>query len=57
MTAAYLKALVDEAIAGLIEQRRLGRPRAHVMAAFEGALDRYAPLYDKLAKWLPISRS
>jgi hypothetical protein len=31
-----LQALVDEALADLLEKRRLGRPRAHVMAAKAG---------------------
>ncbi|GAK34126.1 hypothetical protein JCM17846_14530 [Iodidimonas nitroreducens] len=45
-----LQALVDEALADLIEKRRQGRPRAHVMAAYQASHDRYAPLYKKLAE-------
>ena len=45
-----LQALVDEAIAGLIEERRLGRPRRRVMTAFGETLERYGPLYEKLAR-------
>lgn len=33
-----LQALVDEALADLIEKRRQGRPRAHVMAAYQASM-------------------
>jgi hypothetical protein len=45
-----LQALVDEALADLIEKRRQGRPRAHVMAAYQASHERFAPLYKKLAE-------
>ena len=45
-----IQALVDEAIAALLEQRRQGRARPHVMAAYQRSHARYAALYDKLAK-------
>ena len=45
-----LQALVDEALADLIEKRKQGRPRAHVMAAYQASHDKYAPLYKKLAE-------
>lgn len=45
-----IQALVDEAIAGLLEQRRQGRARPHVMAAYQRSHARFAALYDKLAK-------
>lgn len=45
-----IQALVDEAIAGLLEQRRQGRARPHVMAAYQRSHARFAKLYDKLAK-------
>ena len=45
-----IRALVDEAIAALIDQRRRGRSRPHVMAAYQRSHARYAALYDKLAK-------
>ena len=45
-----LQALVEEALADLLEKRRQGRPRAHVLAAYQGSLERYAPLYKKLAE-------
>lgn len=45
-----LQALVEEALADLIEKRRQARPRAHVMAAYQGSLEKYAALYQKLAR-------
>ena len=45
-----IQALVEEAITGLIEQRRLGRARPHVMSAYAKSHARYASLYKKLAQ-------
>jgi len=45
-----LQALVDEALADLIEKRKKSRPRAHVMAAYEASHESYAELYRNLAK-------
>ncbi|GBQ86690.1 hypothetical protein AA13595_1956 [Gluconacetobacter johannae DSM 13595] len=45
-----LQALVDEALADLIEKRKRQRPRAHVMAAYQASHDAFAPLYRKLAE-------
>jgi uncharacterized protein YicC (UPF0701 family) len=45
-----LQSFVDEALAGLIEQLRQARPRPHVMAAYEASHERYASLYEKLAR-------
>lgn len=45
-----IQALVDEALADLIEKRKQGRPRAHVMAAYLPSHDKYGELYKKLAK-------
>ena len=45
-----LQALVDEALGDLIEKRRQGRPRAHVMAAYQASHDTFGPLYKKLAE-------
>ena len=45
-----IQALVEEAIAALIEQRRQGSARPHVMSAYFKSHARYAPLYKKLAK-------
>jgi hypothetical protein len=43
-------ALVDEALADLIEKRKQGRPRAHVMTAYQTSHETFAPLYKKLAE-------
>ncbi len=45
-----LQALVDEALADLIEKRKKSTPRAHVMGAYLASHEKYAPLYKKLAK-------
>ena len=45
-----IQALIEEAIATLIEQRRQGTARPHVMNAYLKSHARYAPLYKKLAK-------
>ena len=45
-----LQALVDEALADLIEKRRGSRPRPHVMAVYQASHERFAPLYKKLAE-------
>ena len=45
-----LQALVDEALADLIEKRRQAHPRPHVMAAYRGSHARFGPLYKKLAQ-------
>jgi hypothetical protein len=45
-----IQALVDEALADLIEKRKNGRPRAHVMDAYNSSHERYGPLYQKLAE-------
>ncbi len=45
-----LQALVDEALADLIEKRKQGRPRSHVMAAYQGSHEKFGSLYKKLAE-------
>ena len=45
-----LQALVDEALADLVEKRKQQRPRAHVMAAYQASHETFAPLYRKLAE-------
>jgi len=45
-----LQALVEEALADLIEKRKQSRPRQHVMGAYLASHDKYAPLYKKLAE-------
>ena len=45
-----LQALVDEALADLIEKRKQGRPRANVMAAYQSSHEKFGKLYKKLAE-------
>lgn len=45
-----LQALMDEALADLIEKRRSGRPREHVLKAYAESLEQFSSLYEKLAK-------
>ena len=45
-----LQALVDEALADLLEKRKKGAPRAHVLGAYLASHEKYAPLYKKLAE-------
>ena len=45
-----IQALVDEAFEQLIEQRRTGRTRRHVMDAYAQSREQYAPVYRKLAE-------
>jgi hypothetical protein len=45
-----LQALVDEALADLIEKRKQTRPRPHVLAAYLASHEKYGELYKKLAQ-------
>ena len=45
-----IEALIDEALADLIEKRRQDRPRAHVMATYQASHERFGSLYKKLAE-------
>jgi len=45
-----LQALMDEALADLIEKHKNARPRPHVMGAYLASHERFAPLYKKLAE-------
>ena len=45
-----VQTLIDEALVDLVEKRRLGKPRKHVMAAYRSSLQRYGKLYSKLAQ-------
>ena len=45
-----LQALIDEALADLIEKRKNGHPRAHVMTAYLASHGQYSDLYKQLAK-------
>lgn len=45
-----LQALVDEALADLLEKHHQPHARPHVMAAYKTSHGRYSKLYEKLAK-------
>ena len=45
-----LQALVDEALADLIEKRKKATPREHVMGAYLASHEKYRLLYQKLAE-------
>ena len=45
-----LQALMDEALADLIEKHKNGKPRPHVMGAYLASHEKFAPLYKKLAE-------
>lgn len=45
-----LQALVDEALADLIQKRRNAQPRSHVMGAYLASHEKYGALYKKLAE-------
>ena len=45
-----LQALVDEALADLVEKHKNSKPRPHVMGAYLASHERYGPLYKKLAE-------
>jgi len=45
-----LQTLIEEALTDLLEKRRAGRPRAHVMEAYQRSHTRYSELYKKLAQ-------
>lgn len=45
-----LQALIDEALADLIEKRKQNRPRANVMATYQASHEKFGLLYKKLAE-------
>jgi hypothetical protein len=45
-----IQALMDEALADLLEKRKRATPRAHVMTAYTASHSAYAPVYKKLAE-------
>ena len=45
-----IQALVDEALADLLEKRKKAQPRAHVMGVYLASHEKYGPLYKKLAE-------
>jgi hypothetical protein len=45
-----IQALVDEALADLIDKHNNAKPRPHVMAAYLASHEKYQALYKKLAE-------
>ena len=45
-----LQALVEEALADLLEKRKKAAPRAHVMGLYFASHEKYGSLYKKLAE-------
>ena len=45
-----LQALVDEALADLLDKRKQIKPRANVMAAYQASQEKFGKLYKKLAE-------
>jgi len=45
-----IQALVEEALETLIEERRQGKARSHVVGAYQKSHARFSSLYEKLAK-------
>lgn len=45
-----VQAVVEEALRLLVEERRRARPRPHIMAHYQGSHDRFASLYERLAR-------
>ena len=45
-----LQSVVEEALADFLEKRRLGKPRIHVMTAYQQSLKPFGELYKKLAR-------
>ncbi len=41
---------MDEALTDLLEKRKNNRARPHVIAAYQASHEKYAPLYQQLAK-------
>lgn len=45
-----LQSLMEEAIGNLLEQRRSGNISADILRAYQSTVERFAPVYEKLAK-------
>jgi hypothetical protein len=45
-----IQALIDEALADLIEKRKKATPRPHVMGAYLATHEKFSTLYKKLAE-------
>ncbi|HTU55335.1 MAG TPA: hypothetical protein VMF62_15330 [Acetobacteraceae bacterium] len=45
-----IQSVIEEALADLLEKRRRGRPRRHVLAQYEASVRSFGPLYERLAR-------
>ncbi|MBB4210792.1 hypothetical protein CCR85_01385 [Rhodothalassium salexigens] len=45
-----IQSLVQEALSEYLTAKREGRARPHVLRAYEGSLERYGSVYEKLAR-------
>ena len=45
-----LQSVVEEALGNLLESRKSGKARTHVMEAYRKSVQQFGPLYEKLAK-------
>jgi len=45
-----LQSIIEDALGAYVEKHDKARPRPHVMSAYRSSLERYGPLYEKLAK-------
>lgn len=45
-----LQALIEEALADLIEKRKQSTPRKHILAHYRTSIEKFGPLYERLAK-------
>ena len=45
-----LQALIDEALADLLDKRKQNKPRANIMAAYQTSHEKFGKLYKKLAE-------
>ena len=45
-----LHSIIDEALRDLIDKRNRVHPRSHVLSYYKASLEKYGPLYERLAK-------
>lgn len=45
-----IQSVIEEALADLLEKRRQGQPRRHVLAQYEASVRSFGPLYERLAR-------
>ncbi|MDA0339890.1 MAG: hypothetical protein O2910_08680 [Proteobacteria bacterium] len=45
-----VQAIVEEALVELVESRKQAKPRKHIMAHYQASIEKFGPLYERLAK-------